>query len=141
MIGKNIRMESYLSYIFWCLAAVLNAMMDTIENEHFFISIFRNLNKNFWYKRHSWDKATQINSYKIDAWHLSKSIMVIWLAATVISFKPLEFYIWIVDICFTNTFWQIFFVIALHLFTLGALWNGIFNIMYNKILIYKTWNK
>lgn len=65
------------------LAAFFNALMDSFESEHFFDTIFRKWNQKFWYKRESWKWAKKVWGYKIDAWHLSKSCMVICIAAAV----------------------------------------------------------
>ena len=59
------------------LAAIFNAVMDSIENEHIGDTIFAKYDKNFWSKRHSWNTAPVLFRYKIDAWHLSKSAMII----------------------------------------------------------------
>jgi hypothetical protein len=52
--------------------------MDAFENENFSESIFKNLNPKFWYKRESWKYAYVLpGGYKLDAWHISKSLMVV----------------------------------------------------------------
>lgn len=63
-----------LLYIF--LAAGFNAVMDILENENFHASVFSKSDQKFWYKRESWKHAKKIFGYKIDGWHISKSIMI-----------------------------------------------------------------
>lgn len=87
------------------LAAFFNALMDRFENESFFDSRFASWNQKFWYKRESWKWAKKIFGYKIDAWHLSKSCMVICITAA-FSRNLIEFIV------------------------LGLMWNGVFNFFY-----------
>ena len=66
------------------IAAVLNAIMDIMENENFNTSILKNLNPKFWYKRESWKWAKRIGGWKFDGWHVAKSMMImvlLWAAA------------------------------------------------------------
>src|SRR5688572_12439947 len=46
--------ELMISAIFILLAVFFNAVCDAVENENFFESIFKNLPRQFWYKRESW---------------------------------------------------------------------------------------
>lgn len=75
-----------ISLFFWILAAFFNAVMDATENENFYESIFRGKDQRFWYKRESWKYAKKVFGYKIDAWHLSKSAMIICFVLTAIFF-------------------------------------------------------
>ena len=60
------------------LAAAFNAVMDATENEpNFNESVFKRLNQRFWLKSVSWQFAYKIGGYKFDAWHLSKTGMVL----------------------------------------------------------------
>jgi len=66
------------------IAAVLNAVMDILENENFHSSRFMKCNPKFWYKRESWKWAKKIGGWKFDGWHVAKSLMVmvlLWAAA------------------------------------------------------------
>ena len=105
-----------VSSIFVILAAFFNACMDILENENFFRSKFSTKNQKFWYKRESWKYATEIFGYKIDAWHLSKSIMIVLLTLAIVYYKP------------------IFNYKILDILTLGILWNSSFNLSYYNIL-------
>ena len=93
------------------LAAFFNAVMDLLENENFNRSVFSKRNKRFWYKRESWQHATQILGYKIDGWHLAKSLMIISMAAAIVLYK--------------NMFNPILDVAAI-----GLVWNVSFNTFY-----------
>ena len=57
-------------------ASTFSAIADIVENENFSSSVFSKLNVRFWYKRESWKYAKRIFGYKVDAWHLSKSLMI-----------------------------------------------------------------
>lgn len=87
-------------------AAFFNAVMDRTENESFFGSRFDKLSHKFWYKRESWKWAKKIFGYKLDAWHLSKTCMIVCLALAA-----------------ANT-WIEFLVI-------GLVWNATFNFFYH----------
>lgn len=64
-----------ISLLFFFLAGVSSAFMDTIDEGHFGNSIFRNLNQKFWYRPESWKWAKKIFNYPVDAWHIAKSLM------------------------------------------------------------------
>jgi len=104
-----------ITLILWILAAAANGVMDCLENENFFESILKNKKQSFWYKRESWKSGTKIFGYHIDMWHLSKSTMIILVAAAIVFYKPV--FAWWID-----------FLI------LGAVWNIVFVLVYHKIL-------
>lgn len=100
------------------VAAAFNALCDSIENENFYESVFRNLNEKFWYKRTSWKYAKKIFGYPVDAWHLSKSAMIICLSFAAAVAPPLP--------------------IIVNVVVFGIVWILSFNLFYNKVfLIYK----
>jgi hypothetical protein len=71
-------------WIYIISAAILNALMDIMENENFFSSRLSKLNQKFWYKRESWKHAKKVFGWKFDSWHVAKSLMVmvlLWAAA------------------------------------------------------------
>lgn len=107
-----------ISIITWCLAAVFNSLMDAVENENFYESRLKNWDQKFWYKRESWKHAKKIGSYRIDAWHLAKSCMIICMALTAIFFD------WPVKK------WQ---DAGLYLIVAGVSWNVVFWLFYHKI--------
>jgi hypothetical protein len=65
-----------IAYIFIFLAGFFNACMDAFENENYFESIFKSWNQKFWYKRESWKYVKKIFGYHLDAWHISKTLMI-----------------------------------------------------------------
>ena len=77
-----------LSALFLFIASALNAVMDALENENFYESIFSDMDETFWYKRKSWKFARKVFSYKIDAWHLAKSGMIIFFLLAIVSYEP-----------------------------------------------------
>lgn len=111
-------MIDYLPYIFISLAAFFNAVMDTISDApHYNKSVFKNLPQQFWLKEESWKYAPMILSYRCDAWHFCKSLMVIFIVAAIVftSMGELIFRPWLTFIA------------------LGLVWNGTFNLFYNLI--------
>jgi hypothetical protein len=100
----------FLSFII--LAAGFNALMDATENENFFESILKGKKQSFWYKRESWKTATKVFGYKIDAWHLFKSFMLLCFFGAVVSYQPLIG--WWQDILISGGVWNIVFWIAYH---------------------------
>jgi len=62
------------SFIFLFLASMLNACMDTLK-DHYSVSIFYGLNPSFWNPMASW-KNKWLNYVAIDAWHISKGLML-----------------------------------------------------------------
>jgi|ERR1044072_9366270 hypothetical protein len=107
-----------ISAVFILLAAFFNAVMDAVENENYFESIFKNLPKQFWYKRESWKYAAKIFGYKVDAWHVSKTLMVFCFAGAVISFNLPVFK------------WQ---DVAMYVAGVGVMWNVTFWLFYHVI--------
>lgn len=117
------------SLIFWMLAAICNAVMDTLEH-HFSTSIFnhRKLKDKFWNPFiSSWCAPyIRFTKYKLDAWHLFKSSMIVFQALSIT-------FAWMYGPPLLNIWWYYigFFIM------LGITWNGTFNIFYNHILIKK----
>jgi hypothetical protein len=113
-----------ISLILIILSAFFNAVMDATENENYFESIFRNRNQKFWYKRISWQYAKKIFGYKVDAWHLSKSCMIICALAAVYCEQ------------FSNQMWHTgirFLDIGIDICIAGAIWNLSFKLFYHKL--------
>jgi hypothetical protein len=99
-------------------ACFFNAVMDAVENENVGESIFRNLPKQFWYKRESWKYAPKLFGYKFDAWHIAKSCMILCFVFSAIFFDlPVEK-------------WQDW---ALYVAVAGIIWNGGFWLFYHKL--------
>jgi hypothetical protein len=95
------------------IAAVLNALMDRVENENFSSSVFKGFNPKWWYKRESWKYAKKVFGWKYDAWHVAKSMMVISLAFAVVFYKPIL------------GVWDVLLI--------GSVWNVTFNLFYHRI--------
>lgn len=101
-----------MGYILIALAAFFNAVMDTVEYEAAFNkSIFKKLNQRFWLKSVSWQYAYKIFNYKIDCWHLCKSLLVICIAL-------------LPCVEFKGSWW----VIVLNI---GIVWNTVFVLFYH----------
>ena len=134
-----------ISLILWSIAPIFNAIMDLVEAEPFYQSIFfkapnsTNSNvetvtkwNNWWYKRISWAYAKKIFGYKIDAWHISKSLMIIFIVASAILFHFEE-------MLFNTKF--LWINISLEVVIRGLSWNTIFSLFYHKLFRSKTWQK
>ena len=106
-----------ISLVIFALAAFFNACMDAFENENFHESVFKNWNQKFWYKRESWKYAKVIpfTKYKLDAWHISKTLMVISAAIAII----------------VGYNWDMNWMLKLPL--LGGIWITTFNFVYHKV--------
>jgi hypothetical protein len=106
-----------ISILLWCLASALNACMDTLRN-HFEGSLFKKLDPTFWnpnvsYK-HAW--VVPFTGYKVDAWHLIKSSMLICIMFSM--------YFGLLD-GFMEWYWL--------LLVYGIAWNGVFGITYKAL--------
>lgn len=106
-----------LSLLFVILAAIFKAVSDTLEH-HFDTSVFRKLRVGFWDPDHSTAKFLPFTKYKVDAWHISNTILIVFFMAAIVFWKTALFglgnWIWII--------------------VLGVLFNLVFNLFYNKIL-------
>lgn len=110
------------------LMAFFNACMDAFENTpNFNKSIFRNLNKKFWCKDVSWEFAKKIFKYKLDAWHIAKSLFVICFAFSIVfvmlagaTLIPIPLPTWM---------WLSLIVVP----AIGLIWNGAFYLFYNVL--------
>jgi hypothetical protein len=124
-----------LSLVCWELAAICNAIMDTLKF-HYYTSIFcekYGVYNAFWNEDVKDNKPYIIpgTKYKVNAWHLFKSAMIvlfalcncfIFLAGTYITYLP----------------YKIIIVTGL-LIVYGFRWNGFFNLFFNKILVQKKY--
>ena len=104
----------FLAEILLIAAAIFKAVADTVDH-HFDTSIFRRLEPKFWDRDISSNYAKRIFNYKVDAWHLSQSAMIVcMIAAIALHHQKLAWY----------------FEIVIG----GIIWNIVFNTFYNKIL-------
>lgn len=135
------------SLILWCIAPILNAIMDLVENENFTRSIFYRTKRfyflgkfysaekwnSLWYKRESWKTAKKLFGYKFDAWHMIKSTMIyvcLIASSVIIPITGLTFH--------TNS---IALNIIIEIVLRVVLWNVLFSLFYHKIFRSKTWGK
>src|SRR5688572_6441304 len=60
------------------LAAFFKAVADTLQH-HYYVSVFKNLNPNWWDPNESWKyvKLLPLTGYRPDAWHLANSFMIV----------------------------------------------------------------
>ena len=82
---------------------------------HFEKSCFSELDPKFWNPNVSWKYAKKVFGYKIDAWHLFKSMMIICVVLSAINYQGII------------SMWVDFVLY-------GIIWNVIFNIYFNKVL-------
>ncbi len=124
-----------ISLIFFGLAAVCNAVMDKIQF-HFYSSVFRttHYNQKFWNPEISWRYAKKIpfTKYKVDAWHLHKSAMIIFQALAACSLLFMVQYK-TEDLAT----WKIWAAAGGIFICYGIVWNTVFNVFFNKLLSLK----
>ena len=98
------------------LCGILNAVMDTLDH-HFDTSVFKRFNPRFWSKAtasvHA--KFLPFTKYRVDAWHLAKTAMIISFCAAAL--KNDLGYHWVIQ-----------------LVIMGVVYNLFFNLFYNQIL-------
>lgn len=105
-----------VSYALVLLAALFNAVMDATENApNFNESIFKRLSQKFWLKEVSWKAAKKIFGYKLDAWHLAKSCMILCFVAAILTFEN------------KHQWW-------VYLMSFAAIWNLGFDLFYHWLL-------
>ena len=102
-----------LSLILIIFASIFDACKDTLK-DHFSISIFKNLNPNFWNPAISYHIKT-IMTYRIDGWHICKSINIILICFAMGYYKPITDYV------------------LLNIFIIGMTMNITFEIVYRNL--------
>lgn len=124
--------------LLYCIGGIFDAVMDTCS-DHFYSSVFKNLNPSYWNKNVSWinkyvNKDPKQGFKKMlgivipvaftDAWHMAKSLKEIFncLALTAALY---------IDFPYSINIIILYFVVA------GVLRNIIFDIFYNIILVNK----
>lgn len=121
-----------VSYLCFALAAFCNSVMDTLDH-HFINSIFNStkLDDKFWNPSisHWTTPYLPYTKYKLDAWHLFKSLMIIFHALS-------NCFIFLAGTYITNLYSEILSIFIL-LIVYGIIWNVPFNLFYNRILITK----
>lgn len=77
-----------LSFIFLFLAAGFNSIMDTLL-WHFPISVFKDLNQEWWNPSISWQYVPNFLGWmRFDAWHISKMLMLIFIVLAIYCYSP-----------------------------------------------------
>jgi len=126
-------MVEVISIVCFVLAIICDAIMDTIQH-HYHISIFRKYNEQYWDASISWlnkyqnrddrNPRVKIRIFKryfnkpvqlTDAWHLIKSIKIILILISMVSYT-------------------IVFSPILDFLILGVIWDLTFSLFYDKIL-------
>lgn len=133
----------FMSAIFFMLAAVCNALMDSLQFHWYKFRWNNVLNPQFWNPAISWKNkyidgdskkglkykgALGFMSNFLDAWHLFKMIMIFCFSFTVLFF-PYAFKFCVFHSNILNG--------ALWLAILGVCWNAPFNLFFNKIFVIK----
>jgi hypothetical protein len=78
----------YLTAIFIILAAICKAGADTVQF-HFYTSIWKGKDPNFWNPEKSWNHAKKIFAYPMDAWHEFNSGMILCFTLGIIFYMGL----------------------------------------------------
>jgi hypothetical protein len=112
-----------LSLFLFALAAVCNAVMDTLHH-HFETSIFKDKDPGFWNTTVSWERSFNLFGdlggprwVTLDAWHIAKFVMLFSLAGAVITFP------------YNALFWFPALVL---------LWGAVFELFYSYLLRKKS---
>ena len=107
-----------IALILISVAAICKAFSDTIAH-HFDTSIFRGKNRDFWEANRVNSAAKRIFGYKVDAWHLSNSLMITCFIAAIFFggnlHNTIKVSVWVTFVAY------------------GAWFNIVFNIFYNKV--------
>lgn len=115
--------------LFWVFAAGLDACQDTLAH-HYYGSIFYRLrNVRFWNVDMSNKTPYYLpwTKYKVDGWHMFKSLKIVCLAAGIVSGLFGEELGWL-------GLESNLFVLSALMVVYGLLWNGTFNLLYNHLL-------
>ena len=124
-----------LSFLCWGLAAYCNSIMDTLKY-HYYNSVFNKKygNNPFWNEdlKDASPYMIPYTKYKLNAWHLFKSSMIVLQALTAC-------FIFLVGVNIdsdTNA-WLLLLDFIILLVLYGIIWNGVFNLFFNKLLVNK----
>jgi len=123
-----------VSLLFICLAAICNAIMDTLSH-HYPVSIFKYKDKQWWDPSVSWRNKYNLGKvylgrrkfngliipvFLTDAWHLFKQLMIVFIFLSIVTFE---------NICVNDIFG---FVVILLIY--GFSWWAFFTLFYKRIL-------
>jgi len=99
-------MKKLLSFIFVAIAAVLNAVLDTLK-DHFSVSVFKNLNPKFWNPQVSYATSITLFGVHWDAWHIIKYAFIASIFMAIVMFE--QVFKWWVEFIMFFLLWWIFF--------------------------------
>ena len=103
------------------VAATADAAMDEMK-DHYTTSIFKNMDPDFWNPNVSWQKSNEILGYHVDAWHISKSLMVCSISVPYAILLHQNYPIIKKHKFMDQVLW---------FFITGVAWDAVFNIGYN----------
>lgn len=125
-----------ITLIFWILAAIFNSAMDVVAHKYDSSIFTKKNNPQYYDKRISWRNKYidgfphngrtywKIGKFKLvkhtaftDAWHLFKSLMIVCLAISIVTYQ------------YDNVLTSL-----IHFCILGFVWIQSFNLFYNKLL-------
>jgi hypothetical protein len=127
-----------VSFILIALAAICSALQDTITHHWYGFRWKDRVSEAFWNPQISWKNKYNpiiIGGYKIprwspisDVWHILKSTQIVLLCVAISLGGNLDLvHIW---------FWDTLITVII----LGSIWNGSFNLFYNRIFFKKPIN-
>jgi hypothetical protein len=94
------------------IAGFLMAVMDSVENENISKTVFNKLNQKWWSKRESWKhvKFIPFTKYRLDAWHLAKSLLILCVGLTSVFFSSITPW-WYIDVIIIASIITVSFVL------------------------------
>lgn len=115
-----------ISLMFFSLAAYFNAVMDTLQF-HFDRSVFSHKDPNFWNPAKSWQAAKFFpgTKYRMDAWHLFKSAMIVSSALSAV--------VLLYGLDFVMPWWGYPGILIVY----GVVWIATFNAFFDVLLLKK----
>jgi hypothetical protein len=94
-----------MTYIFILIAAIFNAIMDTLWTKYN-QSIFKGLNPNWWNPNESWKHMSNWMGWvRFDAWHIAKFGMIGCITLSIVSYNTFSIY----DIVLIPSIWSFSF--------------------------------
>jgi hypothetical protein len=95
-----------ITYILIALAAMFNAIMDTLWT-HFSTSIFKGLKVEWWNPNYSWMSVKNfLGIVRLDAWHLAKYGMLFSIVSACVFYQPV---LGLYDLLILPLIWSITF--------------------------------
>lgn len=120
---SNKSKDTKLVMVSLVVSATSNAMMDELQ-DHYSTSFAKNLNPKVWNPNVSWKYCPQVLGYHVDAWHISKTVMVSSMCVPIAILMHEKHPILKNNTLDKMLWWTIS----------GVTWDLVFNVNYNKIL-------